>query len=113
MQPAVVQAGEVASRRVLEIGVEVGDVPEAPDDVGEQAALVWRNIAAMLDEAGMVLSDIVSVTTYVVVGEPLAPVMAARDEFLGDIDDALADLRVVQATARTPLTISASRKMTS
>jgi glycerol-3-phosphate O-acyltransferase len=37
----------------------------------------------------------------------------ARDEFLADIDDALADLRVVQATARTPLTISASHKMTS
>ena len=28
-------------------------------------------------------ADIVSVTTYVVVGEPLADVMAARDEFLG------------------------------
>ncbi len=29
-------------------------------------------------------SDIVSVTTYVVVGEDLAPVMAARDQALGD-----------------------------
>jgi enamine deaminase RidA (YjgF/YER057c/UK114 family) len=64
-----------------------GVVPTAPDgstpdDVGEQAAVVWRNIAAMLDEAAMTPSDIVSVTTYVVVGEPLVPVMAARDEFL-------------------------------
>jgi enamine deaminase RidA (YjgF/YER057c/UK114 family) len=53
-----------------------------PDDIGEQAAVVWANIAAMLDDAGMEPSDIVSVTTYVVVGEPLGEVMAARDAFL-------------------------------
>jgi hypothetical protein len=35
-------------------------------------------------DADMGPSDIVSVTTYVVVGEALAPVMAARDRFLGD-----------------------------
>ena len=66
-----------------------GVVPTAPDgscpdDVGAQAEIVWSNIGAMLDEAGMSASDIVSVTTYVVVGEPLGPVMAARDAFLGD-----------------------------
>ena len=54
-----------------------------PDDIGEQAAVVWANIAAMLDEAGMGPGDVVSVTTYAVVGEPLGPVMAARDAFLG------------------------------
>lgn len=66
-----------------------GVVPTAPDGstpdgVGAQAAVVWRNVAAMLDEAHMGPADIVSVTTYVVVGEPLGPVMAARDLFLGD-----------------------------
>ncbi len=65
-----------------------GVVPTAadgstPDDLGEQATVVWANISAMLDEAGMASSDVVSVTTYVVVGQPLAPVMAARDSFLG------------------------------
>ena len=50
-----------------------------PDGVEAQAATVWDNIAAMLHEAGMVASDVVSVTTYVVVGNELAPVMAARD----------------------------------
>ena len=65
-----------------------GVVPVAPDgsppdDVGEQAALAWRNVAAMLGEAGMSPDDVVSVTTYVVVGEELGPVMAARDAFLG------------------------------
>ena len=54
-----------------------------PDGIAEQAEVVWRNIAAMLDEAGMHPDDIVSVTTYAVVGEPLAEVMAARDRFLG------------------------------
>ena len=53
-----------------------------PDDVGGQAAIVWENIAAMLAEAEMVPADIVSITTYVVVGEPLGPVMAVRDAFL-------------------------------
>lgn len=64
-----------------------GVVPTAPDgstppDVVDQAHVVWANIAAMLAEAHMEPSDIVSVTTYVVAGEPLAGVMAARDEFL-------------------------------
>lgn len=55
-----------------------------PDDIGEQARVVWSNIAAMLDDADMQASDIVSVVTYAVAGEPLAPVMAERDRFLGD-----------------------------
>jgi 2-iminobutanoate/2-iminopropanoate deaminase len=54
-----------------------------PDDVGDQAAIVWANISAMLAEADMQPADIVSVTTYVVVGEQLGPAMAARDDFLG------------------------------
>lgn len=57
-----------------------GSVPESIDD---QATVVWKNIDAMLTEAGMVPADVVSVTTYAVVGEHLAGVMAARDEFLG------------------------------
>ncbi len=65
-----------------------GVVPVAPNgstpaDIGEQAELVWENIAAILDEAQMTSSDVVSVTTYVVVGEALADVMAARDRALG------------------------------
>lgn len=62
--------------------VPVAPDGSTPDDVGEQARVVWANIAAMLDEAEMSASDIVSVVTYAVVGEPLGPVMAARDEFL-------------------------------
>ena len=54
-----------------------------PDGVDAQARVVWSNIAAMLAEADMEPTDVVSVTTYVVVGERLAPVMDARDDFLG------------------------------
>jgi 2-iminobutanoate/2-iminopropanoate deaminase len=64
-----------------------GVVPIAPDGstptaLAEQAELIWSNIAAMLQEAGMTWTDLVSVTTYVVIGEQLAPVMAARDRAL-------------------------------
>lgn len=65
-----------------------GVVPTAPDgstpdSVGDQADLVWTTIGALLEAAEMRPDDVVSVTTYAVVGEPLAPVMAARDRFLG------------------------------
>jgi enamine deaminase RidA (YjgF/YER057c/UK114 family) len=58
-----------------------GVVPTAPDEA--QANQVWTNIGAMLSAAGMRPADVVSITTYVVVGESLGPVMAARDEFMG------------------------------
>ncbi len=70
-----------------------------PDSVGEQAEVVWCNIAAMLTEAGMVPADVVSVTTYAVVGEVLDDVMAARDRFLGD-HRAASTLVTVPALAR-------------
>ena len=54
-----------------------------PDSIGDQAVVVWANIAAILRDATMTTDDIVSITTYVVVGEDLAAVMAARDEALG------------------------------
>lgn len=65
-----------------------GVVPVAPDgtvpsDLMDQAETVWANIAAMLADAGMGPADVVSVTTYVVPGQQLGPVMAVRDRFLG------------------------------
>lgn len=67
-----------------------GVVPVAPDGtvpsgIGDQADVVWSNMMSLLDEAGMTVADIVSVTTYVVVEhvDSLAGVMAARDRHLG------------------------------
>lgn len=64
-----------------------GVVPVAPDGsvpagVAAQAEVVWANLTAILAAADMALTDIVSVTTYVVAGEELAPVMTARDRAL-------------------------------
>jgi len=56
-----------------------GSVPEG---LAEQAEVVWANLSAILAEAGMALTDVVSITTYVVAGADLAPVMAARDAAL-------------------------------
>ena len=78
--------GEAPARLLHTSGV----VPIAPDgsvpaSIDEQAEVVWANIAAIVDEAGMSLDDVVSVTTYVVVEllGALGAVMAARDRALG------------------------------
>jgi 2-iminobutanoate/2-iminopropanoate deaminase len=70
-----------------------------PDDLADQAALVWSNIGSMLRDAGLAAGNIVSVTTYVVVGEDLAPVMAARDRALSG-HRAASTLVTVPALAR-------------
>jgi 2-iminobutanoate/2-iminopropanoate deaminase len=57
-----------------------------PDGVPEQADRIWRNIGAILAEAGMGPEDVVGVTTYLVadaMADGLAQAMAARDAFLG------------------------------
>ena len=70
-----------------------------PDELAAQAAVVWANIAAILDSADMSIGDVVSVTTYVVVGEELGPVMAAHDAvFAGHV--AASTLVTVPALAR-------------
>lgn len=53
-----------------------------PTELVEQAEVIWKNIGAMLDEARMKPSDVVSVTTYVTPGHELGPVMAVRDRAL-------------------------------
>jgi 2-iminobutanoate/2-iminopropanoate deaminase len=72
--------------KILHISGQVGTRPDGtiPDDVAEQAAVIWGNIAAILGEAEMNLHDIVSITTYVVVDfvARLPEVMAARDQAL-------------------------------
>ena len=70
-----------------------------PDDLAEQSTAVWENIAAILAEAGMSMTDIVSMTTYVVAGQDLAPVMAARDDAMGE-HVAASTLVTVPALAR-------------
>jgi 2-iminobutanoate/2-iminopropanoate deaminase len=70
-----------------------------PADLAEQARTVWHNIGVLLDDAGLVVTDIVSITTYVVQGNDLQLVMAARDQALGG-HRAASTLLVVPALAR-------------
>lgn len=70
-----------------------------PDAIADQAAVVWANMAALLDDARMTVMDVVSVTTYAVAGEALGPVMAARDAALGG-HRAASTLVIVPALAR-------------
>jgi enamine deaminase RidA (YjgF/YER057c/UK114 family) len=79
--------------------VPVAPDGSTPDSLADQATVVWDNIAAMLRDAEMTPTDIVSVTSYVVVGEDLAPVMAARDAALGG-HQAASTLVTVPALAR-------------
>jgi 2-iminobutanoate/2-iminopropanoate deaminase len=65
-----------------------GVVPVRPDGsvppgIEEQVEVVWSTIRTLIIQARMKPIDIVSVVTYVVDGESLVPVMAARDAFMG------------------------------
>ncbi len=89
------------SSRILHTSGVVPARPDGtvPDDLAEQAAVVWESIRALVAEAGMAMTDIVSVTTYVVTGEDLSVVMAARDAGLGT-HRASSTLLTVPALAR-------------
>ena len=57
------------ARQLLHVSGVVATRPDGtiPDDVADQAAVIWFNISAILAEAEMAMTDIVSITTYVVV----------------------------------------------
>ena len=77
-----------------------------PDDVADQASVIWSNIASILAEAEMTMPDIVSITTYVVVDfmACLPDVMAARDQ-------ALAGHRVASTLVTVPALARPAWKM--
>ena len=89
--------------KILHLSGVVAARPDGsiPDDVDDQAAVIWSNITAILTEADMAVSDIVSVTTYVVVDfmACLPEVMAARDKALNG-HRAASTLVTVPALAR-------------
>ncbi len=85
--PAAAYAHAVLSEAPRRLLHTSGVVPTAPDgsvgtEIGDQAGEVWRTIAVLLADAELAPTDIVSVTTYVVPGQDLGAVMAARDAFL-------------------------------
>jgi 2-iminobutanoate/2-iminopropanoate deaminase len=93
MPSSIAPPAAAYSHAVLSVGVTrwlhtAGVVPfqpdgSVPDGLAEQIEAVWANIAAMLVEADMLVTDIVSITTYVVQGQDLAAVIAGRDRAMG------------------------------
>jgi enamine deaminase RidA (YjgF/YER057c/UK114 family) len=84
--PAAKYAHAVLSENagnILHVSGQVAVRPDGsiPDDVADQAVVIWSNITEILAAADMQISDIVSITTYVVVDfmACLPEVMAARD----------------------------------
>ena len=70
-----------------------GVVPTMPDgtvppSLEGQARVVWANLIEILRAGDMAVTDIVSITTYVVASETLsqdlAMVMSVRDEVMGE-----------------------------
>ena len=95
--PEVVYPGDEWDRAAD--AAELGFDQATLDELAAQAVVVWSNIGAILDAAEMSIGDVVSVTTYVVVGQELGPVMAARDAvFAGHV--AASTLVTVPALAR-------------
>ena len=72
---------------------------KVPEGVGEQAELCFKNIAAILAEAGMTLSNVVRINAFVTAREHLRPYMAVRDKVVGDPPPA-STLMIVSGFAR-------------
>lgn len=70
-----------------------------PEDAGEQTALCFENVRAILADAGMDMGDVVRINAYVAGREHLAPYMAARDRFVADPPPA-STLMIVTGFAR-------------
>jgi 2-iminobutanoate/2-iminopropanoate deaminase len=78
-----------------------GMTPEGttPEGITAQAEQAWKNIIAMLDQAGMSVHDLVKVTHYLVRNEDIKPYVQVRARYLGDARPA-SMLLVVPALVR-------------
>jgi enamine deaminase RidA (YjgF/YER057c/UK114 family) len=75
-----------AGYRVLICSGQLGVGPDdvVPPTVEGQTHLCFKNITAVLDEAGMSLADLVRINAYVVAREHLRGYMSVRDEYIVD-----------------------------
>ena len=92
--------------RFLYISGEVGVLPDGtvPGTIEAQAEACWRNIIAILDDAGMGVDDLVKITTYLVHPEDVAAAGAARVKHFGDARPGSATI-IVQALVNPALLI--------
>ncbi|MGE0499344.1 MAG: RidA family protein [Rhizobiaceae bacterium] len=62
----------------------VGSDDSVPEDAGAQAELCFANIAAILGEAGLGLSNVVRINAYVTDRAHMKGYMAVRDQLFAD-----------------------------
>jgi len=86
--------------RWLTISGQVGIAPDGKvgATAAEQAEQIWKNILAILADAGMGPEDLVKVTTYLTRKEDIADSRAARAKALGNVRPA-STLVVISALA--------------
>jgi 2-iminobutanoate/2-iminopropanoate deaminase len=72
--------------RLLYISGEVGVLADGtvPETIEAQAEACWRNIIAILVDAGMGIQDLVKITTYLVRPEDVRVAGAARARHFGE-----------------------------
>lgn len=72
--------------RWLHISGQVGTAPDGtvPAEFGAQVENCWRNILAILADAGMGIEDLVKVTVFLTRHENVGPYREARDRIIGD-----------------------------
>ena len=75
-----------AGHRILVCSGQLGVTPDdqVPSSVEEQTHLCFRNIAAVLAEAGLTLGDVVRINAFVSGREHLKGYMAVRDGYIAD-----------------------------
>ena len=72
---------------VLHISGQVGaaaDGTTSPDPEA-QSEQIWKNLVAILDEAGMTVANIVKLTAYIVSDDVYTAYAAVRNRYLGDV----------------------------
>jgi 2-iminobutanoate/2-iminopropanoate deaminase len=72
--------------RLLYISGQVGTAPDGrvPPDLPGQTENCWRNIRAILADAGMSIGDLVKVTIFLTRAEDIGPYREARDRIIGE-----------------------------
>ena len=75
-----------ASARLLYISGQIGAAADGavPSGIVAQTENCWRNILAILADAGMGIADLVKVTIFLTREEDIAAYREARDRIIGD-----------------------------
>jgi enamine deaminase RidA (YjgF/YER057c/UK114 family) len=87
--------------RWLYVAGQVGTRPDGtmPPDLEAQAEQTWQNVLAVLAHAGMSVTDLVKVTSFLTRQGDVPAYAKVRDRFLGDMRPATT-MVVVQGLAR-------------